>query len=60
MVDDPANHSHALSPDDVDALRELSGEGLDDEEDAFYEENEEGPADDDHWAGSEEFRRDVN
>lgn len=60
MIDDPANHSHALSPDDVDALRELSGEGLDDDEDAFYEEDEDGPADDDHWAGSQEFRRDVN
>lgn len=60
VLDDPANHSHALSPDDVDALRELSGEGLDDEEEAFYEEDEDGPADDDHWAGSEEFRRDVH
>lgn len=56
MLDDPSNHSHALSPDDEDALRELSGEAQDDGEDGFYEEDEDGPADDDHWAGSEEFR----
>lgn len=56
MLDDPSNHSHALSPDDEDALRELSGEAQDDGEDSFYEEDEDGPADDDHWAGSEEFR----
>lgn len=62
LVDDPADHSHALSPDDVDALRELSGVGEDgdDEEEGFYEDDEEGPADDDHWAGSEEFRKDVH
>lgn len=60
MLDDPANHSHALSPDDVDALHELSGESIDDDEEAFYEEDEDGPADDDHWAGSEEFRKDVH
>ncbi|SFV32785.1 hypothetical protein SAMN05216456_1771 [Devosia crocina] len=60
MVDDPANHSHALSPDDVDALRELSGEASDDDEDGFYEEDEDGPADDDHWSGSEEFRKDIH
>lgn len=56
VLDDPANHSHALSPDDVDALERLAGESLEDDEDSFYEEDEDGPADDDHWAGSEEFR----
>lgn len=56
LLDDPANHSHALSPDDVDALEQLAGESLEDDEDGFYEEDEDGPADDDHWAGSEEFR----
>jgi hypothetical protein len=56
VLDDPANHSHALSPDDVDALEQLAGESLEDDEDGFYEEDEDGPADDDHWAGSEEFR----
>ena len=56
VLDDPANHSHALSPDDVDALERLAGESLEDDEDGFYEEDEDGPADDDHWAGSEEFR----
>lgn len=60
VLDDPANHSHALAPDDVDALRELSGEGIEDDEDVFYEEDEDGPVDDDHWAGSEEFRRDIH
>jgi hypothetical protein len=34
LVDDPENHSHALAPDDVDALRELSGEAEDAPEDA--------------------------
>jgi hypothetical protein len=56
VVDDPADHSHALAPDDVDALTELSGVP---EEDAFYDDDEDGPADDDHWAGSEEFRKDI-
>lgn len=56
VLDDPANHSHALSPDDVEALEALAGESLEDEEDGFYDEDEDGPADDDHWAGSEEFR----
>lgn len=56
LLDDPANHSHALSPDDVEALEQLAGESLEDDEDSFYEEDEEGPVDDDHWAGSEEFR----
>lgn len=56
VLDDPANHSHALAPDDVDALERLAGESLEDDEDGFYEEDEDGPADDDHWAGSEEFR----
>jgi len=59
VVDDPANHSHALSPDDVDALQELSGVGEDGEE-TFYDDDEEGPADDDNWAGSEEFRKDLH
>jgi hypothetical protein len=50
VVDDPADHSHTLSPDDEDALRALSGEGQDEDgEEAFYEDAEEGPADDDHW-----------
>lgn len=56
VLDDPANHSHALAPDDVDALERLAGESIEDDEDSFYEEDEDGPADDDHWAGSEEFR----
>jgi hypothetical protein len=56
VLDDPADHSHTLSPDDVDALEQLAGESLDGDEDSFYEEDEDGPADDDHWAGSEEFR----
>lgn len=56
VLDDPTNHSHALAPDDVDALERLAGESLEDDEDGFYEEDEDGPADDDHWAGSEEFR----
>ena len=60
MIDDPANHSHALSPDDVDALRELSGEDTDEAEDIFYEDDEDGPVDDDHWSGSEEFRKDIH
>jgi len=54
VSDDPADHSHALSPDDVDALRELAGEEV------FYEDDEDGPVDDDHWAGSEEFRKDLH
>jgi hypothetical protein len=57
VIDDPADHSHTLSPDDVDALTELSGVA---EEDAFYDDDEDGPADDDNWAGSEEFRKDIH
>lgn len=53
LADDPANHSHALSPDDVDALRELSGE-----EDFLNDDDAQ--TDDEHWAGSEEFRKDVH
>lgn len=30
ILEDPADHSHALAPDDVDALAELSGESADD------------------------------
>lgn len=56
VLDDPANHSHALSPDDEDALRALSGQPADDDEESFYEEDEDGPIDDDNWAGSDEFR----
>jgi hypothetical protein len=44
LYDDPANHSHALAPDDVDALRELSGQP----EDAFDEDDEDEPVDGDH------------
>jgi hypothetical protein len=50
LSDDPSDHLHALAPDDIDAQQALTGE------DAFYDEEEEGPVDDDHWAGSEEFR----
>lgn len=50
VAEDPQNHLHTLAPDDVDAQQALIGE------DEFYEEDEDGPADDDHWAGSEEFR----
>lgn len=50
LADDPENHLHALAPDDVDAQAALIGE------DEFYEEDEDGPVDDDHWPGSPEFR----
>jgi len=50
LSDDPSDHLHVLSPDDVDAQQALTGE------DEFYDEEEDGPADDDQWAGSEEFR----
>ncbi len=60
VLDDPTNHSHSLSPDDEDALRELSGEAPDGGEEGFYEEDEDGPVDDDHWAGSDEFRKDMH
>jgi hypothetical protein len=50
MAADPADHLDALSPDDTDAREALIGE------EEFYEDDEEGPADDDHvWHGSEEF-----
>lgn len=50
MASDPADHLEAMSPDDVDARAALIGE------DEFYEEDEDGPADDDNvWHGSEEF-----
>jgi len=51
---DPADHLDALAPDDVDPRRALE-EG----EEAFYDDDEEGPADDDHWDGSEEFHPDL-
>lgn len=52
---DPADHLDALAPDDVDARAALIGE------EEFYEEDEEGPADDDHaWHGSEEFKHDLH
>lgn len=50
MADDPQDHLHTLAPDDVDAQEALIGE------DAYYDDDEDGPVDDDHWAGSEEFR----
>jgi hypothetical protein len=58
LVDDPADHSHALAPDDVDALTELSGIGEDGEEteESIYEDAED--ADDD--LGSDAVRRDVH
>lgn len=49
-AEDPANHLHTLAPDDVDAQQALIGE------EEFYEEDEDGPVDDDQWAGSPEFR----
>ena len=50
MSSDPADHLDALSPDDTDAREALIGE------DVFYEEDEDGPVDDDHaWHGSDEF-----
>lgn len=60
ILDDPNNHSHALSPDDVDTLAALSGESAEDMEAAFYEDDEDEPADDDNWPGSAEFRKDVH
>ncbi|NMA97277.1 MAG: hypothetical protein GX970_04060 [Phyllobacteriaceae bacterium] len=47
---DPEDHLDALSPDDVDAREAIIGE------EEFYDDDEDGPADDDHWSGSEEFR----
>ena len=52
---EPAEHLHALSPDD-EAQRQALEEG----EEAFYEDDEDGPADDDHWDGSPEFRPDLH
>ena len=50
MSSDPADHLDALAPDDTDARETLIGE------EEFYEDDEEGPADDDNsWHGSEEF-----
>ena len=50
MAADPADHLDALAPDDTEAREALIGE------DEFYEEDEDGPVDDDHvWHGSEEF-----
>lgn len=50
MASDPADHLDALAPDDIDARAALIGE------DEFYEDDEDGPADDDNaWHGSEEF-----
>ncbi|WIY53342.1 hypothetical protein O9Z70_02050 [Devosia sp. YIM 151766] len=55
MSADPADHLDTLSPDDVDARTALIGE------DEFYEEEEDGPVDDDNiWQGSDEFRPDLN
>ncbi|SMQ58498.1 hypothetical protein SAMN06295905_0089 [Devosia lucknowensis] len=52
---DPADHLDALSPDDVDARQALIGE------EEFYDEEEEGPADDDNaWHGSDEFKLDLH
>jgi hypothetical protein len=52
---DPSDHLDALSPDDIDARAALTGE------DAFYDDDEDGPVDDDNaWAGSEEFRHDIH
>lgn len=54
-IRDPQDHLDALAPDDVEAREALIGE------EEFYEDDEDGPADDDHeWAGSEEFRHDMN
>ncbi len=55
MAADPADHLDALAPDDVDARAALIGE------EEFFEEDEDGPADDDHvWQGSDEFKPDLN
>jgi hypothetical protein len=55
MSADPADHLDALSPDDLDAREALTGE------EEFYEEDEDGPVDDDHvWQGSEEFKPDLH
>ncbi|ODT73253.1 MAG: hypothetical protein ABS75_00815 [Pelagibacterium sp. SCN 63-23] len=52
---DPADHLDALAPDDVEAREALIGE------EQFYEDDEDGPVDDDHaWAGSDEFRHDMH
>jgi len=55
MSADPADHLDALAPDDVDARDALIGE------EEFYEEDEDGPVDDDHvWQGSDEFKPDLH
>ncbi len=55
MAADPADHLDALAPDDVDARAALIGE------EEFFEEDEDGPVDDDHvWQGSDEFKPDLN
>ena len=55
MSDDPADHLETLSPDDTDARDALIGE------EAFYDDDEDGPVDDDHvWQGSEEFHPDLH
>lgn len=55
MSADPADHLDALSPDDVEAREALTGE------EEFYDEDEDGPADDDNvWQGSDEFKPDLN
>jgi hypothetical protein len=52
---DPADHLDALAPDDVDARAALIGE------EEFYDEDEDGPVDDDHvWQGSDEFKPDLH
>jgi len=54
MALDPADRLDALAPDDMEARQALIGE------EEFYEDDEDGPADDDHWAGSDEFRHDMH
>ncbi|MCP8885235.1 hypothetical protein NIM87_17130 [Devosia sp. XJ19-1] len=55
MSNDPADHLDALSPDDIEAREALIGE------DEFYEEDEDGPVDDEtKWHGSEEFNPDLH
>jgi hypothetical protein len=55
MATDPADHLDALSPDDLEAREALIGE------DEFYDDDEDGPADDDNaWHGSEEFKHDLH
>ncbi|KKB77939.1 hypothetical protein VW35_12400 [Devosia soli] len=59
VIDDPANHSHALSPDDVDALEELSGISEDGEE---IESDDEDDVDlgDERMADRDEVRSDLH